>query len=251
MRYMFPSDVTEAVTKIRWNEDFDLDKEHIMLNLRISNVRTSAFRGDLFARLEFPYKSFEVDPRVLSVYFLDAGQGSYEQAFPDLMNEAKGLDTMPIDQVVSRLKDKQGKGEQDIEVIGLKLPSEEVNGWGIVLLLSVQFYFWLHLHELNRKIDATSPGWDVAWIGMYGSLPAVVTMWISVGVLPMAAVALLALNNPLLGDKHIYTSRILVGLIVLASLTLVVSTMERLRVLKMLRPAPPADQLLPGIPSPS
>jgi hypothetical protein len=81
---------------------------------------------------------------------------------------------------------------------------------------------------------------------MYGSLPAVITMWISVGVLPMAAVALLALNNPLLGNKHIYTSRTLAGLIVLASLTLVVATMERLHVLKMLRPAPPADQLPPG-----
>ena len=61
---------------------------------------------------------------------------------------------------------------------------------------SIQFYFWLHLHELNRKINKTAPGWDVAWVGIYHSLSASISMIISTCLLPTIAVLVLGLRIP-------------------------------------------------------
>jgi hypothetical protein len=246
---MLPPKLPSANTE--WSLGKDKDKaDRFFLEVDTEDIKTGRFEGELHATLTFRFTTSEISPDVLRGYFPDVGSGAYETAFPELVNESKGLEVINLSEMVNRLKDKQGKGDQNIEVIGLKLPNEDLNRWGIVLLLSVQFYFWLHLHELNKKIDGTSPGWDVAWIGMYSSLPAVITMWISTGALPVAAVGLLASRNPLFGDKHVYSERFFGGLIVLVSAALVIATIERLHVLKMSRPVE-HRQTVPEIPSPS
>jgi hypothetical protein len=234
-----------------WSFFKDQDKsDHFHLIVEYSHPKAREFRGKLTATLTFPFATSVIPPDLLNPYFPDAASGTYETAFRELADESKGLEVINLSEMINRLKDKQGKGDQNIEVIGLKLPNEDLNRWGVLLLLSAQFYLWLHLHELNKKIDATSPGWDVAWIGMYSSLAAIITMWISVGALPITAVALLALRNPLFGDKHSYGERSLAGMIILVSIALVIATIERLQILRMIRPVEP-DRKVPEILNPS
>jgi len=221
----------------------------MVATIDIKDIRTNGFLSHIWGRVTYKTHSFEVAPDALKGYFPYAAGGTYELAFTDLFEESRDLEAMPLHEMVSRLKEKQGKGDQNIEVVGLKLPNQEVNRWGILLLLSVQFYFWLRLHELNKKIDATSPGWDVAWIGIYSSLPAIVTMWISAGALPVAAIGLMVLRNPVVGQKHVHLQRILAGLIILVSVVLVIATIERLHVLKIGRTAE-LDQHASGISKP-
>ena len=44
--------------------------------------------------------------------------------------------------------------------------------WGILLIVGIQLYLWIHLHELSPRLKEGDAGWDVAWIGVYRSLPA-------------------------------------------------------------------------------
>jgi hypothetical protein len=59
--------------------------------------------------------------------------------------------------------------ERGIEISAIKISASDLARWGSVLILAVQFYFWIHLHEFRRKIDPNSPGRDVAWVGVYQS----------------------------------------------------------------------------------
>jgi hypothetical protein len=60
----------------------------------------------------------------------------------------------------------------------------------------------------------------------------------------------LVLRNPLIGEKYDNLQRILTGLIALVSVVLAIATIERLHVLKIVRPAE-LDQQASEIPSPS
>jgi hypothetical protein len=43
----------------------------------------------------------------------------------------------------------------------------ETTLWGTILIVGVQLYLLIHLLELSKKLRATDPGWEVAWIGIY------------------------------------------------------------------------------------
>jgi hypothetical protein len=101
------------------------------------------------------------------------------------------LRNISLESVPARIASSEVPGEQVIEALGLRVPASEVTRWGVILLLAAQFYFWLHLHEFNRKIAQSSPGLDVAWIGVYRTRVAAMTAFVSSCILPVAAVATL------------------------------------------------------------
>jgi len=174
--------------------------------------------------------SVVVNESVLQGLFSDWRTGTYNEAFPELAGTAKDFETIALKSIPARLQDLQPKGEQNIEAFGLKVPSADITRWGLVLLLSVQFYFWLHLHELNRKIDTSAPGWDVAWIGLYHSMSAAVSMLISACLLPVIAVLVLGLRIPsdIQLPNHRWVPWTIALTAVLASSVLGFATAERL-----------------------
>jgi len=189
--------------------------------------------GDLNAEMEFDPLTLEFDEKALKSVFTNFREGEYKDAFPELATATVGMESLKFSDVVSRLHDMQGKGDQNIEVFGLKLPSAEISRWGLALLLAIQFYFWLHLHELGRKIETSSPGWDVAWIGMYNSLAANLTMLISACILPLSAVSLLAFKLlPINRPEHKLMYWVLSLSAILISAVLAIATGSRLRAIK-------------------
>jgi hypothetical protein len=74
---------------------------------------------------------------------------------------------------------------------GVKIPVESALQWGILVILAIQFYLWIHLHELAPRLRDDDPGWDVAWIGVYRSLPARAFFLFSAAGMPFLAVLLL------------------------------------------------------------
>jgi hypothetical protein len=74
----------------------------------------------------------------------------------------------------------------------MKFPAGQVTLWGIVLLVSVELYFFLYLRQLSGKLGAGEPGWDVPWIGMDLSRLAQSIFFVTIVLLPNGAVALLA-----------------------------------------------------------
>lgn len=122
--------------------------------------------------------------------------GTFDTAFHDLVLSSSLLAGIPLQGIPERLAALQPKGEQEIEVIGLKISAGEVTRWGVMFLLAVQCYFWIHLHEFTRKVDPASPGRDVAWIGVYHSLAASLASVLSACLLPVAALWQLSRRLP-------------------------------------------------------
>lgn len=146
--------------------------------------------------LNVKFVTVPIDESRLRLIYEDWSVGQpYFVAFEELAEVSKDIDDIDIKGVPTRLLDMRPK-DQDLEVFGLKIPAIGIALWGMVLILATQFYFWLHLHELNRKIDPSSPGWDVAWVGVYQSLSSKVVMVASACMLPVISLGILARRIP-------------------------------------------------------
>src|SRR5262249_23724281 len=99
-------------------------------------------------------------------------------------------------EAVSRLRDMQPRSEEQVEIVGLKIPTDDLVLWGSGLLLAFQFYLWLHLSELSRRLQSNSVGSEVAWIGIYGSQWAFTAIVGTAFVLPIASYYSLWLRAP-------------------------------------------------------
>ena len=198
---------------------------------------------DLEIGLTFPVDSVVIHESSLKKLFPDWREGPFEIAFGELASMPGELRNISLESVPARITSLEVPGEQVIEALGLKVPASELTRWGIILLLAAQFYFWLHLHEFNRKIARPSPGLDVAWIGVYRTRIAAMTVFMSSCILPVAAVATLLwrawvefrgshipLPTAVFRDSHIPLSSAMLGYASLvASAWLAFLTRERLR----------------------
>jgi hypothetical protein len=140
--------------------------------------------------------SEELHTRNMQRFFGDWRAQPYEQAFAELASLSEGLENIPLKSLVSRIAEQEPRGERALEAVGLKVPAALLTRWGIVVLLAVQFYFWLHLQEFNSKVEASSRGLDVAWIGVYRSKIALAAVLVSACVVPALAVGVLTLRMP-------------------------------------------------------
>lgn len=89
--------------------------------------------------------------------------GNFQEAFPALASIPPELNYIPLAQARARIESLQPKSEDIVEVVGLKIPTVELAQWGALIIIGVQFYLWIHLHEFNRRIGSRAPGRDVAW----------------------------------------------------------------------------------------
>lgn len=82
--------------------------------------------------------------------------------------------------------------EDDIEVIGFRLPAEEILTYGIIIVLAVQIYFLSHLTNFSIQLRPNSDAWRFAWIGVYGDVLSKFAVFLSSCVLPVSTSYILA-----------------------------------------------------------
>jgi hypothetical protein len=140
----------------------------------------------------FPAKVKEVILRPSDFAIVPNGCASFDSCFPDLVKATKGLETLSLSDLRSHLIQQLEKGDSVFEAFGLKIPVAQLTFWGIVVVLSVQLYFLLHLREFHAKIRPRDTGWDVPWIGVYPSVLSRAVYFTTTTVMPVVAVALLA-----------------------------------------------------------
>jgi hypothetical protein len=151
-----------------------------------------------------------IDETIMKLLYGDWGIGVFKTAFPDLAKATSpDLEYVDLKSLVDRLSE-GSKGDQVIEAFGLKIAATDVTRWGLLVLLAAQFYFWLHLYELTRRIEPSDPGWKVAWIGIYQPWLAFVTVVVSACILPLVAASLAAYRLRL--DGHPYWQRSITAL---------------------------------------
>ena len=128
------------------------------------------------------------------LYFSDWRTGPFDKAFPELNSIMTGISTLPITDALHRVESQVASAQQNVSVLGFTIPLAQLSRWGALVLIGVQIYLWLHLYELTTRIANDSPGLEVAWIGIYRSLPSRLAMIVSCAILPVSASAVLAVH---------------------------------------------------------
>ena len=81
--------------------------------------------------------------------------------------------------------------ERIIRDFRAKIPRRDCKSVGNCPDSRCQLYFWVHLYELSPKLKEGDPGWNVAWIGVYQSLPARILFLCSTALLPTLTIVTL------------------------------------------------------------
>jgi hypothetical protein len=122
----------------------------------------------------------------------DLTGGQFDKTFSALNELTFEHPDWTLDIVAANLNAKGEISKSDsFEIAGVKVSVESAIQFGVVLILAIQLYFWIHLHELSPKLRENDPGWDVAWIGVYQSLPARVFFLLSTSGIPVLAIGLI------------------------------------------------------------
>jgi hypothetical protein len=117
--------------------------------------------------------------------------GPFDQLFPEVIEIERELGTLPLGKLTEELVRRASIQPQPIELGGIKLPIKAITQSGMLFLVVLQIYLWLHIHELRGKIDlVNAPGFDVGWIGTYTSKAARLIFLISL-LVPSFAVLVL------------------------------------------------------------
>jgi hypothetical protein len=120
---------------------------------------------------------------------------TFAECFPELNEVAQGRADYKLKELSDFLDNQIAHYDQDMQVFGMRFPAEQQSLWGIILLLSILSYFWLHLRELAPQLSADHPGTEVAWIGLYVHWYAYTLVWASILFVPLISVLLLGFQG--------------------------------------------------------
>lgn len=126
--------------------------------------------------------------------------GSYEYSFRALNDITRDYETLNVDTILKIIESEKARAGDSFEAFGVKFPAEGTTRWGILVVISIQVYFWLHLQELAKKLGPRDEGWEVAWIGVYHSFIAKLVFGLSAFFLPVLAVLSLAVRAAWMGS---------------------------------------------------
>jgi hypothetical protein len=145
-------------------------------------------------------------------------KGNFSNSFSDLDKATPSIQEKSFEAIASNLQEEASKPKTDsFEVFGVKFPVEKATRWGILLIVGIQLYLWIHLNELSPRLKPGDAGWDVAWIGVYQSFPARTLFVSSTSLLPILTIA--ALGNNALREASMLIWGVYVGAL-LASILL-------------------------------
>jgi hypothetical protein len=152
-------------------------------------------RGQMLKISILALKRYEVTRDTISHHFHNLHAGEFQDTFADLARASDAMSDLPLQDIKEFIHDEASKGPEIFEVFGMKFPAGQVTLWGIILLLSIELYFFTYLRQLAGKLNPDDPGWDVPWIGMDGSTLARAILFVTVVPLPVAALTLLAVRR--------------------------------------------------------
>ncbi len=125
----------------------------------------------------------------------------FELAFPELSTTTEGIGDFTFDQLFRVLNSRLDDDFEALQLFGAKFQMRSLVLIGTPLILLIQLYLLLHLHELNERAAIYSSVGDdpEPWIGSYRARTACFVTLNVVGVVPLIAqVALLFKGLPFL-----------------------------------------------------
>jgi hypothetical protein len=159
-------------TKTSWSDIETIRTRAGQRNAVYLNLEPDAEgRSNLITRISIP---FNLSPSRLKEsemrkFYGDWRNGTYEDAFPELLAASSDFQTVSIASASERIKKLQSNGDQVIEAFGLKIPAGQITRWGGIILIVVQIYFLVQLSDLLRKIRLSDPAWNASWMAFHKS----------------------------------------------------------------------------------
>lgn len=124
----------------------------------------------------------------------DAKPGNFATSFPDLYQATNGplqyLDLVDVQKHLN--EDRAASSGEVFEVLGLKIPTEQITGWGPAVILCILLYLYVYLRALKSPLEPSDDAWNVGWFAACESFLPRSIYFVTVWVLPGAAVLLLA-----------------------------------------------------------
>jgi hypothetical protein len=141
---------------------------------------------------DFSDHKFTVRSQIIKT-FRDLPDMAFSDAFPELDQFAGGQRAFDssFEYLRKSLDSQLTSAKETFEVFGIKFPMEATTRWGVVLIILLQGYFWLHLDEYRRRGFKNA---DVAWIGIYTSRAAITVSALSMFV-PVSVIVLLCVRQ--------------------------------------------------------
>jgi hypothetical protein len=104
------------------------------------------------------------------------------------------------------------------------------NLWGILVLCTIQIYFFCHLREFARRAGGDAQGFGAPWLPLYeGAVPAIAT-YASVVALPLAVALAILLTSDIVSFGSAFAVISAIGCF--ASVSLVLWTLHPLILLR-------------------
>jgi hypothetical protein len=113
--------------------------------------------------------------------------GTFDKSFRSLSMFVRNLQSLSLEDVRTLIDNEKGRTGGQIEVAGLKIPASALGIWGVLVLVGLQIYFWLHFREFVNRLTITDKAWSFPWVALY---PSACSLWVfraSAMVLPLVA----------------------------------------------------------------
>lgn len=141
----------------------------------------------------------------------------FEQSFRQLIKEASDKQPMTLADL-RRVLDSQLTAEQDtFSAFSVKFPLQASRRWAALLIVLVQFYFYVHFMEFCRR---GRPVEEVAWVGAYDQVAARLLTAFTLYIVPVSVIVLVTQGESYKG--HLFVSIPAIVISVLISLRLAV-----------------------------
>ena len=126
---------------------------------------------------------------LIKEFHVDGAGGDFSNMFPELDKVTSVYQTLDIDKIDQILGAELARQGDRVQFLGISLPEPLMASWGMVIILAIQSYFWLHLRAFKRR--AWSSALDVsrhAWIALYNDRWAFVVTILTVSIFPSLVV---------------------------------------------------------------
>lgn len=126
---------------------------------------------------------------LIKEFRLDGAGGDFSKMFPKLDKVASVIQTLDIDKISQILKAELDRQGDRIQFLGISLPEPQMASWGMIIVLAIQSYLWLHLRAFKKRAWSSSlDGSRHAWIPLYDDWWASCVTIITIGIFPMGVI---------------------------------------------------------------
>jgi hypothetical protein len=127
--------------------------------------------------------------------FLNWRKGIFGYSFRELDRITRNYQDLTESQIELILAGESERTGESLEVGEIRFPRSALRTWGLLIIIAVQFYFFLHLRELARTMTPTGQARNACWIALYPNVLSTAVFVLSASVFPTSVASALMVES--------------------------------------------------------